>query len=128
MSDSNTINRTIIMSTKVLTPTEIDNHYFMICIYLSYMYQLQQAIYLILITIGQTPNQPVKDFGYFYMLMIYTMYWLRFLQLYFSRLSIVNPTKAKKLISKIAMWLQISKSPSNVDLDNQSIVEDNYLD
>jgi len=62
------------------------------------------------------------------MLMIYTMYWLRFLQLYFSRLSIVNPTKAKKLISKIAIWLQISKSPSNVDLDNQSILEDNYLD
>ena len=85
MSDFNHINRTII-SNRVLSPTEIDNHYFMICIYLCYLNQLQQAIYFILVTIGQSPSHPVTDFGYFYILMVYCMYWMRFFQLYFQYL------------------------------------------
>ena len=118
MSDSRILNRTTIISTKVLTPTEIDNHYFMICIYLSYMHQLQQAIYFILITLGQSPGHPVQDFGYFYMLLVYFMYWMRLFQLYFQRLSIVNPSKAQQLVSKIALWMKFSQVNNNSE-DNQ---------
>ena len=124
MSDFNHLDRTV-TSTKVLTPTEIDHHYFMMCLYLCYLYQFQQAIYFILITLGQSPGHPVRDFGYFYMLIVYGMYWLRLFQLYFQRLSIVNPEKAQKLVSKIALWLQISKSTTDSQ-DNQ--LENNYPD
>ena len=117
MSDFNHLDRTVI-STKVLTPTEIDHHYFMMCLYLCYLYQFQQAIYFILITLGQSPGHLVRDFGYFYMFIVYCMYWLRLFQLYFQRLSIVNPEKAQKLVSKIALWLQISKSTTDSE-DNQ---------
>ena len=129
MSDSSILNRTTIISTKILTPTDIDNHYFMICIYLSYMHQLQQAIYFILITLGQSPGHPVQDFGYFYMLFIYFMYWMRLFQLYFQRLSIVNPKKAQMLVSKISLWLQLSKSTTN-SRDNSLLedIENNHLD
>lgn len=126
MSDSSILNRTTIISTKVLTPTDIDNHYFMICIYLSYMHQLQQAIYFILITLGQSPGYQVQDFGYFYMLLVYFMYWMRLFQLYFQRLSIVNPKKAQMLVSKISLWLQLSKSTSD-SKDNLQL-ENNHLD
>tara|TARA_A100001011_G_scaffold68565_1_gene69930 strand:- start:428 stop:817 length:390 start_codon:yes stop_codon:yes gene_type:complete len=117
MSNFNHLDRTVI-STKVLTPTEIDHHYFMMCLYLCYLYQFQQAIYFILITLGQSPGHLVRDFGYFYMFIVYCMYWLRLFQLYFQRLSIVNPEKAQKLVSKIALWLQISKSTTD-SRDNQ---------
>ena len=124
MSNFNHLDRTVI-STKVLTPTEIDHHYFMMCLYLCYLYQFQQAIYFILITLGQSPGHLVRDFGYFYMFIVYCMYWLRLFQLYFQRLSIVNPEKAQKLVSKIALWLQISKSRTD-SVDNQ--LENNYPD
>lgn len=112
MANFNYLDGTVI-STKILTPTDIDHHYFMMCLYLSYLYQFQQAIYFILITLGQSPGHPVRDFGYFYMLIVYLMYWMRLFQLYFQRLSIVNPQKAEQLVSKISLWLQISKSTPN---------------
>ena len=124
MSDFNHLDRTV-TSTKVLTPTEVEHHYFMMCLYLCYLYQFQQAIYFILITLGQSPGHLVRDFGYFYMFIVYCMYWLRLFQLYFLRLSIVNPEKAQKLVSKIALWLQISKSTTDSE-DNQ--LENNYPD
>ena len=125
MADFNHLDRTVV-STKVLTPTDIDHHYFMMCLYLCYLYQFQQAIYFILITLGQSPGYPVRDFGYFYMFIVYCMYWLRLFQLYFQRLSIVNPQKAEQLVSKISLWFQISKSTPNSK--NSLHLENNHLD
>lgn len=125
MADFNHLDRTVI-STKVLTPTEIDHHYFMMCLYLCYLYQFQQAIYFILITLGQSPGHLVRDFGYFYMLIVYGMYWLRLFQLYFQRLSIVNPPKAQQLLSKLSLWMKFSQINNNSE-DNQHHLKNNNL-
>lgn len=125
MSDFNHLDRTVI-STKVLTPTQVDHHYFMMCLYLCYLYQFQQAIYFILITLGQSPGHPVRDFGYFYMLIVYGMYWLRLFQLYFQRLSIVNPPKAQQLLSKLSLWMKFSQINNNSE-DNQHHLKNNNL-
>lgn len=102
---------------------QYDIHYYMLCVYGISMFQYQCAILnsLNLLCKNKKVNT-VYDFGYLYMIMIFSMYWLKVFHLFMTRLYKVDKNKAKFIMKKIKTFINKNTDANIHEQYQQNII------